>query len=252
MNETIWFEMEECTSTNDVAWEKLSLLSSSQSSVAILTNKQTKGRGRQGRTWNNAEQAGNLFLSVLFKPDLKNLSWLPLAAGVSAVQALSKEATTIEPSIKNIRLKWPNDLFIDQAKAGGILCESKTVGDQVQGAVVGIGMNLFYAPTLSDRSTEKFFSGEFSADKKLAIKKNIAADFVSQLLYWNDVLAIGSFEQLKQEWLKCAKLDQYSRCTVRIQGDALAEVELIGLDDSGCLICKDEKGKTVTLNQPLE
>ncbi|CAN5423687.1 hypothetical protein BH11ARM2_BH11ARM2_33590 [soil metagenome] len=93
---------------------------------AVLTHDQTGGRGRQGRVW-WARAGDSLAVSMIFR-DYRNHTapWLiGMAVGIATAQAAS------------IRLRWPNDLFWQGKKVGGILTE---IIDGVP--VVGLGMNL--------------------------------------------------------------------------------------------------------------
>jgi len=96
----------------------------------LVAEHQTRGRGRLGRTWQSSPGASLTFsLSLPFSP--ADWSGLSLAVGVSAAEAL-------HPAI---RIKWPNDLLVDDRKLAGILVEAS---GEIQGpsvAVVGVGVN---------------------------------------------------------------------------------------------------------------
>jgi BirA family biotin operon repressor/biotin-[acetyl-CoA-carboxylase] ligase len=79
-----------------------------------------------------------------------DLSGLSLAVGCAVADAL-------DPGGARIRLKWPNDLFLDGAKLGGILIETVPLPDQRRGVVIGIGLNLQPLPPHADRGA--FASG---------------------------------------------------------------------------------------------
>lgn len=106
----------------------------------IAAREQTAGRGRLSRTW--ISTPGNLFASALF----------PLARGVAeaaelpfvAALAVAEAAERLVPGLQ-ARLKWPNDVRVNQAKLSGILIESVTQSAQVW-AIVGIGINVRHAP----------------------------------------------------------------------------------------------------------
>src|SRR6185503_19105790 len=72
-----------------------------------------------------------------------SITWTPLAAGVACARAISK----VCPEFR-VQLKWPNDLYVDGAKVGGILCEA--VEDFV---VIGIGINCASSPEGLDQET---------------------------------------------------------------------------------------------------
>lgn len=105
--------------------------------VAMLAHRQTGGRGRAGRVWHSA--AGqSLCLSIALPMAGSALPCLPLCAGIGVAQGLASLGVQSQ-------LKWPNDILIDGAKVGGILCEATDTacGPAV---VVGIGINIGAVP----------------------------------------------------------------------------------------------------------
>ena len=104
--------------------------------TALLALSQQKGRGRLGRNWHSPAGSG-LYGSVLLRPHIKRELYprLTLLAGVAATTAIEGQAG-MSP-----RLKWPNDLYLDGKKCGGILTEAFFTSDGDY-AVVGIGINL--------------------------------------------------------------------------------------------------------------
>ena len=103
----------------------------------LLAEHQTGGRGRRGRSW-IAPPGGALCLSVAWQyADLPaDLSALSLVVGLAAVQALD------ELGVRNVRLKWPNDLVTPAGKLGGILIEMRAEAGGPVHLVVGVGLNI--------------------------------------------------------------------------------------------------------------
>jgi BirA family biotin operon repressor/biotin-[acetyl-CoA-carboxylase] ligase len=100
--------------------------------LVLVAEEQLDGRGRLGRRWSAPARSGLTF-SVLLRPAVPpaSLGWLPLLAGLAAAEAVSQLAEI------DVRLKWPNDLLVDDRKLAGVLAE------RVAGAVVvGIGLNV--------------------------------------------------------------------------------------------------------------
>lgn len=110
----------------------------------LVADRQTSGRGRQGRTW--FDGFGNFMGSTIVRPHERDPapSSLALVAGLALYEAvLPLLATPTE-----LTLKWPNDLMLRGAKLAGILLERER-----DAIVVGIGVNLADAPDLPDRKT---------------------------------------------------------------------------------------------------
>ena len=108
----------------------------------LLAQTQTAGRGRMGRHWHSAgsPQTGESLTFSLGLP-LAKLDWsgLSLALGVAIAQSL--EAGSASSSLPRLQLKWPNDLWWQGRKLGGILIETLTSGSSLY-AVIGLGLNI--------------------------------------------------------------------------------------------------------------
>ena len=96
----------------------------------VTADEQTAGRGRQGRTW-TAPPGRALLMSLVLRTDRPAL--VPLAAGVATAEAVGESA----------RIKWPNDVLVDDRKVAGILVEGRP---QEGWAVLGIGLNVALRP----------------------------------------------------------------------------------------------------------
>ncbi|MEJ2368853.1 MAG: biotin--[acetyl-CoA-carboxylase] ligase [Acidobacteriota bacterium] len=122
-------------STNDRARELLETFGEAADGAVVIAEKQTRGRGRQGRFWSLGAGKG-LAVSVAVWPRSGSfLECLPLAGALAVLRALA--ATGVDS-----RLKWPNDVVVHDAKLAGVLVESRFSGDSPRGCVVGIGVNL--------------------------------------------------------------------------------------------------------------
>jgi BirA family biotin operon repressor/biotin-[acetyl-CoA-carboxylase] ligase len=102
-----------------------------------VTDNQTQGRGRHGRTWQSPPGAGLcLSLAHAFAEQPANLPALTLAIGLGVIDALEQEG------IGGVQLKWPNDLIAGDGKLGGILTETHTNSAAGICVVTGIGLNV--------------------------------------------------------------------------------------------------------------
>ena len=102
-----------------------------------VTNNQTAGRGRHGKTWQSPPGSG-LCLSVAytFAEQPENLPALTLALGLGVIDALN------ELGVSGVELKWPNDLVALDGKLGGILTEVQQQSAGTATVVTGIGVNV--------------------------------------------------------------------------------------------------------------
>jgi BirA family biotin operon repressor/biotin-[acetyl-CoA-carboxylase] ligase len=124
--------LESVDSTSDEAWRRAG--EGAPHGLVVRADRQSAGRGRQGRSWSGTE--GNLMVSWLLRLD-------PVPATVSALSiieglALARGLASFAPG--RVRLKWPNDLLLDGLKVGGLLLESRS--GQGLAVVSGLGLNL--------------------------------------------------------------------------------------------------------------
>ncbi len=152
----------------------------------LVADRQTAGRGRQGRSWSDG--AGNFMGStVVYRthgdPPAPTLA---LLTGL----ALHEVASALVPDPTRLMLKWPNDLLYGRAKLAGILLEG--VGDAV---IVGIGVNLSRAPDLPDRETAAFTRFGPPPDRDL-FAQALAASFDRELHRWRTF----GLESLLRRW----------------------------------------------------
>ncbi|HEX4855870.1 MAG TPA: biotin--[acetyl-CoA-carboxylase] ligase [Limnobacter sp.] len=127
-----WIELDSVDSTNDYL-ARAYLDGQAAGTTAVLAHAQTAGRGRAGRQW-CAEPGSSLCLSLGVPVAGYHLPALPICTGVAIGRVLSQLNVPV-------RLKWPNDLLIDNRKLGGVLCESfQSPSGPV--TVIGVGLNI--------------------------------------------------------------------------------------------------------------
>ncbi|MFP4228914.1 MAG: biotin--[acetyl-CoA-carboxylase] ligase [Salinivenus sp.] len=121
--------------------------------AVVVTEYQSEGRGRHGRTW-TAKKGQNLMFSVVLRPRLSadRFGLLTIAASVAVAEAVD---TFVSPH--RAALKWPNDVLLEGRKTCGMLLESSFSGARAADAVVlGIGLNVNQAEfpeALADTAT---------------------------------------------------------------------------------------------------
>jgi BirA family biotin operon repressor/biotin-[acetyl-CoA-carboxylase] ligase len=103
----------------------------------VIADRQLRGRGRLGRRWLSPPGV-NLYVSIILRPPilLRNAPLITLMAAVATAKA-TKGISGIQP-----RIKWPNDLLINNKKVAGLLNEMKGKADKVEFVVLGIGINV--------------------------------------------------------------------------------------------------------------
>ena len=104
--------------------------------TVVITDRQTSGRGRNGRHW--ASDAGQgIWMTVIERPnDASALDVLSIRLGLRAARALDRYAAS------PVRLKWPNDLFVADGKLAGILVEARWRANRIDWVAIGVGVNV--------------------------------------------------------------------------------------------------------------
>jgi BirA family biotin operon repressor/biotin-[acetyl-CoA-carboxylase] ligase len=134
------FKFDRATSTNDLA---ISLIKNKQKKVGcVYVDIQTKGRGTHGREW--VSQKGNLFASIFFSLE-KNY---PPFNEFSIINPIIISDVIKHFCNKNIKLKFPNDIFVNGKKICGILQEVITSKDK-KFLIIGIGINIVSNPDIN-------------------------------------------------------------------------------------------------------
>lgn len=186
----------------------------------LVADRQSAGRGRQGRVWSDG--AGNFMGSTVVRlqagdPPAHTLS---LVAGVAAWDAVRAVALDLE----GMALKWPNDLLVDDAKLAGILLER--ADDTV---IVGIGVNLAATPPVPDRAVVSLADLGHRVSRD-AFAQSLAAAWSDSVRRWHG----GGWDQLRGEWI--ARAHPFGT-TLKVHGpDGVAlHGTFTGLDSDGAL-----------------
>lgn len=198
-------------STNDLCREtKLN-----KDFLVISADKQTKGRGRQGKKWSSP--SGNISFSIAFeynKPEMP----ISLIAGVIAQSSISKALRA-----NNIKLKWPNDLIYKNKKIGGILVENDEIGKKTK-TVVGIGINL----ALEEKEP---WWGDLSSFNSINTRDNILNNMIKGFYAFIDD-ELNDWKRLWEE--NCAHTNK--RIKIIHNNKIIDEGIFSGINEKGALI----------------
>jgi BirA family biotin operon repressor/biotin-[acetyl-CoA-carboxylase] ligase len=195
----------------------------------LIADRQTAGRGRQGRQW--FDGAGNFMGSTVVRPGPHDpsVTTLALVAGLAVYEAVAP--LLADPSA--LCLKWPNDLLIGRAKLAGILLERE--GDAV---IVGIGVNLVTAPALEGHETIALLALG-PAPTRDDFAATLAQTFDRELERWRS----HGIEPLLRRWQAGAHGDG-TALTVHEPGGATVTGFYCGLSPDGSLLLRLEDGTT--------
>ncbi|MDE1170145.1 MAG: biotin--[acetyl-CoA-carboxylase] ligase [Verrucomicrobium sp.] len=220
----------ETQSTNDLANREAHI--GHPQGLCIAADRQTKGRGRRGRSW-HARAGDSLLASVLLRPGwpLTQVARLTIVASL----AIAEAAESLVPA--RIDIKWPNDLFHDGRKLGGILTEISADAETIGAAVVGFGVNCRQLP--SDFPEE--LRAKATSLCQLAGGSVRRADLLLAILTRLDAWIAAPFEEAREAWarrcLSLGRLVSVETASGPRQGQAL------GLDENGALLLRGENGR---------
>lgn len=203
--------------------------------VWLVAKRQTAGRGRRGRAWISKD--GNLLATYLFatqKPPA-DIALLGFATGLAIAEAIDEMI-----GAGNARLKWPNDLMIDGAKAAGILLDSGSLGAGGMWVALAFGVNLADAPEGIDQPTTSLRI-ILPPDAEAPAPLSFLARVRRGLEAWAGRLEAEGFAPLREAWLARAYgIGQEARVT---QGEAVLEGRFAGLSPRGELELDTSEGR---------
>jgi BirA family biotin operon repressor/biotin-[acetyl-CoA-carboxylase] ligase len=225
--------LEEAGSTNSEAFKLAA--AGEAGPLWIMARRQTHGRGRSGRRW--ASEPGNLYASLLQKLPCPQsvVHQLSLLAGVATIEAIAAATGAAPPGL---RLKWPNDVLIGEAKCAGILPESQLgAGRSEVVIVIGIGINLTSHPDGLGRAATHL------AAHGLAPGPDAMLGFLAEAMQrWLGAWACGAgFPRVRAAWLRHAGAVGES-LTVDTGRERISGT-FLDLDDGGALVMQDKEGR---------
>lgn len=204
--------------------------------LLITADRQTQGRGRNGRIWQSPR--GGAWFSLLWplnKP-VEHYQSIPLVAGLAVLRAIDQIIQAYQVvHIPQILIKWPNDVLLDDRKVAGILCETAVTGSRVSHLIIGVGVNVSFHSKILQRPLR-----HPPITLKEALRINIPVDrvvdgIVTQFLilmhrYEKDGLSPGMLRELRSHLAYSGGYCRWSFAGQRVVG------RIQGLDDYGRLI----------------
>lgn len=200
-----------------------------------IAETQTAGRGRLGRTW-CSPYAKNLYLSVsrdFIKTTYK--SGLSLVMAIAIIDALRKYGIS-----SDLGIKWPNDIYWQQRKLGGILLEVASEVHRYYRMVIGFGLNISMEESFSKYIDQPWVNIAEIINTK-PDRNQIVGLVIDQVLEKLSLFIESGLEPFLRTWEKydilCGKKIIISTPCKKIAGIAC------GIDNDGCLLIKDKQNE---------
>lgn len=205
--------------------------------LLIVCNRQTNGRGRLGRTWE--DKGENVCMSYLFKPDIAPLEapQLTLVSGLAVAVALN-ELTGLEFGIK-----WPNDIVFNGKKLVGILTEMSAEMEHINYVAVGIGINVNctrFDGELKEKATSLALELGHNVRRSLVVK-HCAGKIFS---YYDRFCKYGFTDFIEEYNSKCINIGKKVKAIYKThRHTGLGK----GIDANGGLIILGDDGREVVV-----
>lgn len=219
---------EELPSTNDEAMRLAS--EGAPAFSVVVADRQTAGRGRNGRVWVSPPGVG-LYVSMILRPnlDIEEIPVLTLLIGVSAAEAV-RETTGLSTG-----LKWPNDVLVNGYKIAGILCEASLgAGGGAPVVIAGLGVNVNTLPQdLPERPLHP--ASSLAAESGRLHDRDALLDaWIAHTRHWVATLETDGATPLIARWNELDALTGTPVSIAAADGTAVAGLDR-GVDASGAL-----------------
>lgn len=191
---------------------------------------QTAGKGRRGRQW-VSPYGNNIYVSILWRFQQSGpaaISGLSLAIGVAVIRALKQH------NIHDIKLKWPNDIYFQGKKLGGILVEVSGETEGPCDAVMGLGLNLFLPETEAETITQAWTDLTRITGQQLLLRNELAGILLNHILAVTAEFEETGISAYLDEWRSydCLK----DKPATLFVGKQQVAGTVQGIDDNGLLL----------------
>lgn len=208
-----------------------------ESGLVCFAEFQAAGKGRRGRTW-VSPFGHNIYLSILwrYQDGPAAIAGLSLALGVAVVRALR------QLGIKDVGLKWPNDIYWQQRKLAGILVEVSGESSGPCHAVIGLGLN-FYLSARQAENIDQPWIGLCSVlgETACARRNELAALLLNHLMPVIADFENESIQDYADEWRSYDCM--LGKAVNLFVGQQSHEGTIAGIDDNGLLLLKGGDGQ---------
>jgi BirA family biotin operon repressor/biotin-[acetyl-CoA-carboxylase] ligase len=201
----------------------------------ILTEEQSAGRGRMGRSWLSPGYS-NLLFSLLLRPPMQadRVFILTMILALAASDGVEK-ICSVRPLIK-----WPNDLYVGRKKVAGILSEFSTKGRSVEYVVLGIGLNVNWNPGNQEGLLYPATS-LLNETGRMISRNDLLIEILKKFeVYYGDIIS-GEIDPYYERWNELSviigRTIEIDAAKEKIRGKA------VRINQDGALVVEDEKGK---------
>jgi BirA family transcriptional regulator, biotin operon repressor / biotin---[acetyl-CoA-carboxylase] ligase len=219
---TIWLKKVDSTNTY---LHQLLKNNKIEEGTIIVAEEQTMGRGQRENKW-ESQSGMNLTFSFILYPEILAVEeqfMISKFVSLSIADLISKYKS-------NVRIKWPNDIYVGRKKIGGILIENTIKGSKISSSIIGIGLNI----------NQLNFGKDLLSATSLSIETksqyNINSVLEELIIYFNkryNELILNDFNKLNLDYIN--SLYQFNEYQKYKTGDKFFTGKITGIDNDGRL-----------------
>ncbi|NJE07377.1 biotin--[acetyl-CoA-carboxylase] ligase [Thermococcus sp. M39] len=215
--------LQEVDSTNEFAKK---IAPQEKEGTVIVADVQTRGKGRKLRAWSSPR--GGLWMSVILKPDVhpQHITKLVFISALAVVETLA------EFGIKG-KIKWPNDVLVNEKKICGILSEGKYLESRVEYVILGIGLNVNNELPKELKNTATSMREVLGHDVSLV---EVVKNLFNKLDKWYLEFLKGNHNKILDSWRMHSTVIGKNVRIITDEGEIIGVV--VDIDEDGALIIK--------------
>ena len=194
----------------------------------ISTDYQLGGKGQGDAIW-ESEKGKNLLFSTLLRPnflDISRMFYITAIVSLSIIDVVEKKY-----GLEDLKIKWPNDIYVGKRKLAGILIENAIKGSIIESSIIGIGINVNQVDFLSDAPNP--ISLAMLNPNVLISTSDLLDDFESSLIHRYTQLKEEKFDLILADYLSVMYQRGIER-TYKLNGRSINGV-ILGVDEFGFL-----------------
>lgn len=221
--------LKEVDSTNNYL-SNLALKENISDGTVVMADHQFAGKGQRGNSW-QTEKNKNLTFSIFYAPIHASLNKQFLLTQAISLGVYDYLIT----KCKQVKIKWPNDLYISNKKVGGILIENSIKGENISQIVIGIGLNINQTSFNWPENKATSLQIENADDYQLQEELSVLLSFIERrYLQWKN----GHYSVINNQYLEVLYLYQSWHIFRTPEGNYF-DGKIIGIDEAGQLIIED-------------
>ena len=200
----------------------------------VVTQCQTAGRGRRGRSWESPE--GNVYFTFLLRPEVE----ISRASMITLVAALAVAKAVDDVTGLDSKIKWPNDVVANGKKLCGILTESSSDLEYINYAVVGIGINVnqtAFPEKIAETASSLLLETGHTVDRGqlLGVFLNRFEQYYETFIQTEDMS--GLRDVYNEKLVNCGREVKI------IEKDRERVLKALGIDNDGGLVVENSEGE---------